>query len=92
MERTKSKNEELINLLGMKGSYEILKELEKGNKRFKDLKKVVTHSTLTKRLFELEKFNLIARKVDESRRPPVVEYILTEKGKEILEFFRKFRE
>jgi len=91
MKQTKSKNEELINLLRLKGSYEILKELETGSKRFKDLKRKVTHSTLAKRLSDLERFNLIIRKVDEKHKPPIVEYVLTRKGKEILEFFRKFQ-
>lgn len=92
MKQIKSKNEELIALLRKKGSYEVLKELEKGSKRFRDLKKVITHSTLANRLSELENYNLIVRKVDEKQKPPVVEYVLTEKGREILEFFRKFSE
>lgn len=92
MKQTKSKNEEeLISLLGLKGSYEILKELETGSKRFKDLKRKLTHSTLAKRLSDLEKSNLIIRRVDEKHKPPIVEYELTAKGKEILEFFRKFQ-
>lgn len=89
MKQTKSENEELISLLRKKGSYEVLKELESGPKRFKDLKRAITHSTLAKRLSELEKCRLIVRKVDEKQKPPTVEYALTEKGTEILDFFRK---
>jgi|YelNatPaOPRAMG01_1025707.scaffolds.fasta_scaffold02115_10 DNA-binding HxlR family transcriptional regulator len=92
MNKIKSKNEELISVLRMKNSYEILKELESGCKRFKDLKRKFTHSTLAKRLSDLEKYNLIIRKVDEKRKPPVVEYELTEKGRKILDFFKKIVE
>lgn len=91
MEETKSKDKELLKILGKTGSYEILKELEKESKRFSDLAKIVTHSTLAKRLLELEKFNLIRRKVVDSR-PPVVEYVLTEKGRQILKFFKEIVE
>lgn len=90
MRETYSKNKDLAKLIGMKGSYEILEELEMGEKRFSELKKIVTHSTLAKRLPKLEEFNLIERKVLESR-PPIVMYGLTAKGKEILDFFRKLK-
>jgi DNA-binding HxlR family transcriptional regulator len=92
MNEIKSKNEEPISVLRMKNSYEILKELESGRKRFKDLKRKFTHSTLAKRLSDLENCNLIIRKVDEKRKPPIVEYELTEKGRKILDFFKKISE
>jgi DNA-binding HxlR family transcriptional regulator len=85
---TNSLPEELVHLLGKKGTIAILKELVEGNKRFSDLKKLLTHATLAKRLKELENAGLIERKVISSR-PPSTEYALTSKGKSVLEALKK---
>jgi len=88
MKDTCTRNKELIRILGLQGTYEILSELEKGEKRFSELKRLVTHSTLAKRLRELERLKLVSRKILNTR-PPIVLYSLTPKGKEIISFLKR---
>ena len=78
-----SDNEELLTLLCRKGAVDVLHILSKGNARFSDLEKKVKHTTLSKRLKELERGGLIARKIL-ATRPPKTEYSITPLGKKAL--------
>jgi DNA-binding HxlR family transcriptional regulator len=86
--KTNSIPQELLETLGKTGTITILKELERENRRFSALKKLLTHATLAKRLRELEKMGLIERKIVDSR-PPSSQYILTSRGREVLQLLRK---
>ena len=83
MKKTKSKNEEYLQLLSREGAITILKQLNIGSCRFAKLKKLVRHTTLAKRLKELEDAGLIKRTITETR-PPSSEYAITDKGREVL--------
>jgi DNA-binding HxlR family transcriptional regulator len=83
MDETNSKNEEYLLLLGREGAMAILRKLNMGPQRFAKLKKFVRHTTLAKRLKELESAGLIKRTVTNTR-PPTSEYAITDKGKEVL--------
>ena len=78
-----SDNEDLLNLLCREGSIDILRVLSRGKARFSDLKKVVKHTTLAKRLKELEKGELVKRRIL-SARPPKTEYSITNLGRKAL--------
>lgn len=73
-----------------KGTFEILVELTKGQKRFSHLahvkvgSKPINRHTLTSRLKMLEKEKLVIRTV-KNGRPPNVLYSLTERGYLLLE-------
>jgi DNA-binding HxlR family transcriptional regulator len=82
----------LLKLLAKKGSKEILLELRKEPRRFKELKELLTpkinERTLARRLIELETAGLLSRKVS-AKRPPSTIYELTERGKEALKLIIK---
>ena len=75
----------LLELLARKGATEVLRELERGPKRFSEvvsiLGTIVVRRTIARRLKELEKAGLIERQITEER-PPHSIYMLTKKGKE----------
>lgn len=71
-----------LGLIGNKWKVIILRDLMDGTKRFGDLKKTigkVTQKVLTAQLREMEKMDLVSRKVY-AEVPPKVEYTLTETG------------
>lgn len=77
--------ETTIDLLGSKWKLLILRELFKGTKRFGELSRGVpgiSQKMLTQQLRQMEKDNLILRKVY-AEVPPRVEYSLTEIGKSL---------
>lgn len=90
MKKTKSSNEEYLQILCREGAVTILKELVMGPRRFSKLKRLVKHSTLAKRLKELEDAGLVERTVTK-RRPPASEYTLTNKGKEVLNILSQLK-
>jgi DNA-binding HxlR family transcriptional regulator len=74
-----------LSILEKKWALAILKEIYKGTSKFNDLKrklKGINPSILSRRLAELEKKQLVSRRV-KSGRPVVVEYALTEKAKNL---------
>ncbi len=80
-----------LNYLGKKWTLLILRELHNnGTKRFNDLireMKKISPRTLSNRLKELEKLELVTKKRF-NEIPPRVEYSLTAKGKELINCFK----
>ncbi|MEB3887286.1 helix-turn-helix domain-containing protein [Lyngbya sp. CCY1209] len=76
--------EHILEQISSKWSILILRELFGGNRRTHELQEVlpVSTKTLTLRLRELEKHDIIERKVY-PEIPPRVEYSLTSKGREL---------
>jgi DNA-binding HxlR family transcriptional regulator len=73
-------------LMGGRGKLPILMRLEKGKRRFGELKKAIPNITermLTLQLRELERDGLVSRTVY-AEVPPRVEYELTGMGKELI--------
>lgn len=73
---------EISNILAKKWTIQIIRELLAGNKRFNELQKSlqgISPRVLSERLDELEKYEIIKRKVSIDV-PIKVEYSLTEKG------------
>ncbi len=106
MFRTKEQEKELCdtcpiakvaNLIGDTWSLLIIRDLEKGTRRFGELETSlagVSSRTLTKKLQFLEAHKIIERK-EYSEKPPRVEYSLTPNGKkfhEIIEAMRAYGE
>ena len=81
----------ILNCLSKKWTLLILRELHNnGTKRFNDLIREmenISPRTLSKRLKELEKLELISKKRF-NEIPPRVEYSLTNKGKELIKCFK----
>ena len=75
----------VVDILGNKWSVLLLRELLGGDRRTNELLKAlpgISTKTLTLRLRELEKHQLVERRVF-AEVPPHVEYALTEKGQQI---------
>lgn len=83
---------EIGNLLGKKGTIEILQYLSYDPMRYKDLKKLLNchHNMLSRRLKKLKEYNLITQLPVFIEREKIDEYTLTEKGQELIKFFRTF--
>ena len=81
----------ILNYLSKKWTLLILRELHNdGTKRFNDLIREmenISPRTLSKRLKELEKLELVSKKRF-NEIPPRVEYSLTNKGKELIKCFK----
>ena len=81
----------ILSNLSKKWTLLILRELHNnGTKRFNDLIREmenISPRTLSKRLKELEKLELVLKKRF-NETPPRVEYSLTNKGKELIKCFR----
>lgn len=72
----------------------ILWRLNQGTMRYSELKKTlphITHKMLSSQLRELEKHELISRKVY-AAVPPKVEYSITDKGKEVMPLITAIRD
>ena len=80
-----------LNYLSKKWTLLILRELHNnGTKRFNELIREmenISPRTLSKRLKELEKLELVSKKRF-NETPPRVEYSLTNKGKELIKCFK----
>ena len=80
-----------LNHLSKKWTLLILRELNNnGSKRFNELirtMETISPRTLSKRLKELEKLELVSKKRF-NEIPPRVEYSLTTKGKELIKCFK----
>lgn len=76
------KQKTVLNLLAKKYTYEILKSLKKGPKRFKDLKNVCENEKMrTQRLKELEDLKMIKSRPKKIGRRAVCIYDLSDTGK-----------
>lgn len=85
--------EKALEVLGGKWTFLILRELFKGTRRFGEIRRSlqgVSPKTLSERLKELEKKDIIIRKAY-STIPPSVEYSLTEKGKSLKPIIRDMK-
>ena len=83
-----------LDMFSRKWNSLILYHLSSGTKRYSELKKLIdgiTQKMLTQSLRELEKYQLINRKVYPVV-PPKVEYTLTEYGKEILPILKQIQD
>lgn len=83
--RKKCDFELTMDIIGGKWKGIVIYHLFKGPKRFSELKKLlpeITQRMLTLQLRELEKDNIVSRKVF-AEVPPKVEYSLTEIGKQL---------
>ena len=77
--------EKALNIIGGKWSFLIIKHLFDGTMRFGEIRKAlrnISPKTLTSCLRDLEKNNILTRKVYPTI-PPAVEYTLTEKGRDL---------
>ena len=77
--------EKALNVIGGKWSFLIIRHLFDGTMRFGEIRKSlhnISPKTLTSCLRELEKNNILTRKVYPTI-PPAVEYTLTDKGKDL---------
>ena len=78
----------------LKGTLEILSELEESSKRFNELARMKGHSkpmnkhTLASRLKMMEKQGFVARIV-KNTWPPHVTYAITDKGRDLLALMRQ---
>jgi len=82
----------LINFISKKYTYHILKCLETGEKRFKDLREGCEGEKMrVQRLRELESSGLIYVGVRRVGRRPVSFYSLSENGKTILKLFDELK-
>ncbi|WP_297860364.1 helix-turn-helix domain-containing protein [Meiothermus sp.] len=74
--------EAVLELLGQRGVYTILRSLRSGSLRFGALQQVTAlpPRTLSLRLKELEELDLISR-TEHHEVPPRVDYALTERGR-----------
>lgn len=75
----------VVDLLGNKWSILVLRELFAGDRRTSELLKAlpgISTKTLMVRLRELENHGLVERRIF-AEIPPRVEYVLTEKGKQL---------
>lgn len=80
----------ILNYLSKKWTLLILRELHNGTKRFNSLirnMENISPRTLSKRLKELERLELVSKKRF-NEIPPRVEYSLTNKGKELIRCFK----
>ncbi len=76
---------DVLNLLSKKYTYEIMKTLETGPKRFKDISDVCRNEKMrTQRLRELETHSLVSIKVQRVGRRAVSFYRLSDAGNKTL--------
>jgi DNA-binding HxlR family transcriptional regulator len=87
-----------IDLIGKRWSMPVLLLIHNGKgstQRFSEIKEGIedlSSKVLTERLRELESFDLIDRKVDGSVVPNKVEYHITQKGSELIDLFKNFKD
>lgn len=80
-----------MEIIGNKWTALILRDLSSGPKRFSELEKSVgsiNPRTLSQRLDDLERHNIITKK-PYAEVPPRIEYALTEKGEDLVPVLRQ---
>jgi len=85
-------------ILQSKNGLRILAEIAKGKKRFNELQRVFGSSaTLTDRLRELERLELVGRKMEIQEDNParkkraIIYYIVTPKGAKVAKLYQQFK-
>lgn len=94
MEHKQCGVEKTLRIIGSRWTMNIIHNLFSGKKRFGELQKLlagISTKTLSHRLKELEKENVISKKVF-LEIPLHVEYSLTEKGKSLGDIFKQMAE
>ena len=83
-----NKTMELGNLLGQKGTTDILQLLEERPKKYTELEKAMTisHTSLLRRLTILQTLDIIKKLPIKSKRRETHEYGLTIRGNELMKF------
>ena len=84
---------EISNLLSNKLTIEILQYLNYDPMRYKELKKLLNcgdDNTLSRRLRDMKKYNLIINLPVFLNKGKIYEYSLTDKGLELINFFKIF--
>lgn len=86
------KTRELGNLLGQKGTVEILQLLEERPRKYTELETVSTlpHTSLLRRLTMLQTLDIIKKCPIRSRRRETHEYNLTLRGAELMKFINSY--
>lgn len=85
--------EKALNIIGGKWSFLIIKNLFHGTMRFGEIRKClhdISPKTLTVRLKELERHEIVTRKVHPTI-PPAVEYTLTKKGQDFIKIIEEMQ-
>ena len=85
--------EKALNIIGGKWSFLIIKHLFDGTMRFGEIRKAlhnISPKTLTSCLRDLEKNDILTRKVYPTI-PPAVEYTLTEKGWDLIKIIEEMK-
>jgi len=83
---------ELGNLLGQKGTIEILQLLEERPKKYTEIEKALnlSHASLLRRLTILQTLDIIKKCQIRSRRRETHEYGLTIRGVELMKFINSY--
>lgn len=83
---------ELGNLLGQKGTIEILQLLEERPKKYTELEKTLnlSHTSLLRRLTILQTLDIIKKCPIRSRRRETHEYDITIRGNELMKFIDSY--
>ena len=87
-----NKTMELGNLLGQKGTIEILQLLEERPKKYTELEKALNlaHASLLRRLTILQTLDIIKKLPIKSKRRETHEYGLTIRGNELMKFIYSY--
>jgi len=87
-----NKTMELGNLLGQKGTIEILQLLEERPKKYTELEKALnlSHTSLLRRLTILQALDIIKKCPIRSRRRETHEYDITIRGNELMKFIDSY--
>jgi DNA-binding HxlR family transcriptional regulator len=87
------KSEELSHVIGLKGTMKILYLIEEDPRRYKELNKelkILSQTSLSRRLERLQALNIIKQKPARSERRDIHEYILTSRGELLMKFFQDY--
>lgn len=86
--------EAAFEVLGKRWSGLIITALMESPRRFSEIGSFVdglSDRVLSQRLAELEEFGLVERRVDGTKRPVLIEYLLTEKGAGLRDAFSELQ-
>jgi len=86
------KSSELFRILGLKQTQNILISLDGRPLQYKELRKTIdlTEPTLSRRLKDLQTFNIIKKEPIKSKRRDTHQYCLTVFGEEIIKFIKRY--
>ena len=89
---TFGKSKELGRVLGLDGTFEILKMLDERPRQYKDLDVSIDFSqtSLSRRLNILQSLDIIKKQPMRSKQRETHEYILTQRGLELMRFIKSY--